>query len=542
MAFACFVPNPGGADALAAGVGDGSAFQPTIQPSVSMPYESSRAFDIGGEPVYGPARGLQQLPAVAFDGMNYLVVWGDDRTGFDESATVNICGARVSTEGVVLDPTGIVISTTGGYESAPAVAFDGKNFLVVWQGNHKGVTGIYAARVSAGGVAVDAKGIAISTGASAKTSPAVAFDGKNFIVAWTDAGASDFEICDIHGARVSARGILLDNAEIVISNADYDQRAPAVAFDGENYLVVWHEEPAAESEHIGIISGARLTPRGIVLDTSRFTISLARRNATSPSVAFDGKNYLVTWQEEVKPFDPDNFWDIYGARVSTGGVVLDSGGIPVSAAMGEQSSPRVAFDDKDYFVVWEDSRGQDWDIYGARVTPTGAVLDSGGIVISGAAGNQGSPALDFSGANCLVLWEDGRRGPSSNIRSYGGGDIPLADIYGARVNVRGVPLDTAGICVSAAGGTKQYPRAAFEGRDYFVVWQEEIRGACDVYGARVTAEGSLLDKTVTAISTEMEDERFPAVAAGPSSAALVVYQRLMPLPRYGVHRIWARFR
>jgi len=73
-------------------------------------------------------------------------------------------------------------------------------------------------------------------------------------------------------------------------------------------------------------------------------------------------------------------YDIYGARVSATGEVLDPTGIPICTDPGRQTSPRVAFDGERYLVVWEDDREstsafQLYQIYGARVSATGAVAN-----------------------------------------------------------------------------------------------------------------------------------------------------------------------
>src|SRR5207249_3978893 len=137
--------------------------------------------------------------------------------------------------------------------------------------------------------------------------------------------------------------------------------------------------------------GTRVSPAGSVLDPNGIAISLAANNQASPAVAFDGTNYLVVWQD----FPGGTYFDIYGARVSPAGTVLDPAGIPISTAAGDQLSPALAFDGTNYLVAWTDPRSGSYDIYGARVSPAGTVLDPSGLAISFAAGGQGSPALAF---------------------------------------------------------------------------------------------------------------------------------------------------
>jgi hypothetical protein len=93
-------------------------------------------------------------------------------------------------------------------------------------------------------------------------------------------------------------------------------------------------------------------------------------------LASDGDNYLAVW---TRGWDgPDT--DIYGARVDVSGNVLDSLPIPISSAISYQDYAAVVFDGNHYLVVWEDRRDfPEPDIYGARVTTSGTVLDPSGL-------------------------------------------------------------------------------------------------------------------------------------------------------------------
>jgi hypothetical protein len=97
-----------------------------------------------------------------------------------------------------------------------------------------------------------------------------------------------------------------------------------------------------------------------------------------PAVAFDGANFLVVWQD----FRSARRYDVYAARVSPGGIVLDRDGFPVAAGQYNQGRPDVAFAGGRYLIVWMDARRYPiYGIFGARVTAAGEVLDPEGLAL-----------------------------------------------------------------------------------------------------------------------------------------------------------------
>jgi hypothetical protein len=485
--------------------------------------------------VYAPAYDFQGYPAIAYDGYNYMVVWEDDRSGYPD-----IYGARVSSSGIILDSAGIAISTTYNAQWKPAIAFDGTNYFVVWSdfrdAHYTSRWDIYGARVSPSGSVLDTAGIPIAATGAYEGRPAVAFNGSDYLVVWEEEGYWPHE--NIYGRRIDQSGIIIDTNAVAISTAIDRQVHPAVASNGEDFLVVWRDERNGIDE----IYGSRVTAEGVVLDSAGIPISTVH-GGLWPSVAFDGTNYLVVFQNAtgiqyvqvapagivldttkwVSPAGTNpkvsfcgshylviwseiygtTYYDIFGKRVNTSGVVIDTSRIVICNEEGSQWSPSIAFGDSNFLVAWADTRNfysYYYDIYSARVSTTGITLDTSGNLISVSANFQENPSLAFSDTNYLVVWQE------RNVidSSY--------DIYGTRVSPYGATIDSLGIPISTANLDQRNPSVAFDGTNYLVVWQDSRNGYYDIYGTRVSPYGMVIDSLGIAISTASSPQRNPSVA------------------------------
>jgi hypothetical protein len=78
-------------------------------------------------PTIARAAARQQQPLVATDGRDFFAVWLDSRGGF-----TSVFGTRILADGTVLDPTGIVVGSPGVECGSPALVWDGANYVVVW--------------------------------------------------------------------------------------------------------------------------------------------------------------------------------------------------------------------------------------------------------------------------------------------------------------------------------------------------------------------------------------------------------------------------
>lgn len=150
------------------------------------------------------------------------------------------CYFRGYRAGEFLLDTNFVVIPQMWEQEYPAIASDGTNSLVVWVHKGSATWDIYGILIDENGNAIDPFGIPICTAIYRQVSPAVAFNGSYYLVAWTDErNGTDY---NIYGTRISLDGQVLDPAGIPICTADSSQRVPSVTSDGTNFLVVWYDE------------------------------------------------------------------------------------------------------------------------------------------------------------------------------------------------------------------------------------------------------------------------------------------------------------
>ena len=464
----------------------------------------------------------------ATGGKDFLVAWQDGR---DLGTSGNdIYAARVGVNGGVIDPKGIPVGTALNDQTSPAVAFNGGNYFIAWSDAHNsGTSGldIHGTILSTGGGA-PATSTLLSAGASGEQHPTVAANGANYLIVWEDSRNADASGMDLYGVRVTTNGAPLDLIAIPISTAAGDQSAPrATALGsspgGTDYFVVWQDHRNAATTGADIY-GSRISTGGKVLDSGGIPVSRTADDEVAPAIASSGAGYLAVWQDARNL--ANNGQDIFGARLSSSGVVADRSGLAISTAPGQQVSPAVAFAGNTYLVVWTDARNlgtTDNDIYGARVSTAGAVSETGGLPISRAPGDELAPAVAPSASNFLVVWQD--------ARNLGGTDY---DIYGARVTSGGAVSDTSGFAIGVAAHAQSLPAVAANGTNLVVVWQDarDGSGGMDVYGARVVGAG-VLDPLGLEINADAQGQQSPALASGSSGAFLVANQAV----RSGAERI-----
>jgi len=523
--------------------------QPTLSTPMLLP----------GDRVFEQAAGRQETPEISRGANGYLAVWADNRSSLIGTGTsgpyfgealgtmIDIYAARLDATGNLVDATPIIISRAPYNQTSPQVGWNGQNWLVVWMTEREGdryFNDVVGVRVSPTGVVLDAAPILINaadTSINSYSPWSVTSDGSNWTVLWRDLDASG-TVFTIDGARVAPGGALLDPGGKRLRQDTWNSAAhtASLAFAGDEYLMTWIELDTGTGAWV--IRGQRLTP-ALDLIEGPFKINLyAPTSPDRPKVATNGNSFLVTWSEERYY----GWAQLFGARISHTGAVLDSGGIAITSASGyTMFDPAIVWDGIDYAVVYNVQKNfGDDDIYLTRLAPDGRVLDRDGIPIRTGPGSQYAPSVApgvFGGVQ--VVWNDTSQiGDVQSARVFAGGAVGAAvhvsigaprhsqprfassgsgylvvyrsevssesRILAQRLDAAGTPIDLEPIRLASGPGLTT-PAAAWNGSSFVVVWENALEGRGRIYARRLLANGTILDASPIPVL----QGRMPDVAA-----------------------------
>lgn len=129
----------------------------------------------------------------------------------------------------------------------------------------------------------------------AEKEPAVAFDGANFLVVWEHQTSTGPEQWDVYATLVATDGT--PGSPFQINQTSSPRYNPlSVAFDGTNYLAVWNRDNGGggTNQTIWDIYGSIVTPAGAV-SVSEIPVAADAGSQIFPQLAFGQGNYLITW-------------------------------------------------------------------------------------------------------------------------------------------------------------------------------------------------------------------------------------------------------
>lgn len=239
--------------------------------------------------------------------------------------------------------------------------------------------------------------------------PAVAFNGENYVVVWSDKSFGSSH-CYIGAARVNTSGVVLDPGVCITTGTGDDEKPAKIAFDGSRCLVVWKKA----GEVSAVFLNAQCQTEGSIFQVASSVIG-------GPCLAFDRTNYLVVW---LTSNSPD--FILKGQFVSTSGNLVGND-FTIAVDTVAFAAPELIFDSTNYFVVWSQPFASDPLINGQFVATDGSLIGST-FTISNVGTNyrREDPAVAASDGNYLVTWDEYRASLTSDL--YGNVDVDLSGI------------------------------------------------------------------------------------------------------------------
>ncbi len=263
--------------------------------------------------------GNQQYPSVAYDGTGFYVAYLDSGTA--------VKAVPVSKSGLAGGPVtlGAVTSTTPP-SVLPQISFSNSaiaRYLVVWEDFGADPSGnIVANTITTVGAAGPGLGVAL-TASTPERHPSVAFDGTNFLVVY-DKGSNGSR--DIAGQLITFN-LTLSGAPFTVSSAANDQLMPKLTFSsGANfYFASWQDY--RNSTGNGDIYGSRISKSGAVIEpTGLEVMSNTTFQKQNPATGSDGSNFLTVWTDFRNPPTGSDLWgqNVAGPPPSISGVAPTS--------------------------------------------------------------------------------------------------------------------------------------------------------------------------------------------------------------------------
>jgi hypothetical protein len=327
----------------------------------------------------GVPTGLPDDLVFTGSGTGLQVAWEENRYGGSHPSDVFTAG--MSTD-LVLGPDACA-SLGAPAQMQADISHGDHSALVVYTSAVAGETRVMAHLLDVYGDAVNPEPTQIAAGTTAH--PRIAFDGQQYLVVWDDLDTSL-----IRAVRVDEDGTVLDAAPLELLPG----LRPDVAGRADGFFVV-------ATDAAGVY-GVRVASDGSVIDATPLQVSAG--TAINARAATVGAYWIAVW-ESVGP--PDGSEINYGAVDLSGNVAgpiqVTTSGDGIAAQRPGVATGEAAL------IVWQDSRGSDDEIYGRRISSSLVFEDPAtGLAITTAAGDQTSPAVAWDGIRFVLDFADTR--------------------------------------------------------------------------------------------------------------------------------------
>lgn len=310
---------------------------------------------------------------------------------------------RLSPAGNLLWGANGVMIHNGTNLSTPSISADSANgAYITWRAVNNNTTDLYASRIDSSGVLVwsNVNLVAVPR-LNPVTMPVECTTGENgnLFVAWTDYRASAWG--DIYGRWITESGIPIgqNNGTPICTNSA-DQSVPRIAKGTDGAVVVaWNDQ--RDTVH---------------------TMFAQKIDSNGNSMwQFNGERACFGWNNGFE-VSADTLGNCFLTGIMQGEVMSQKinlnglpqwgiSGQPITYQLTPVGSAQIKCDGNSIYIMWNDLRSGNLDIYAQKLTNLGiAEWDSGGIVVTNSIVNHQSYDWVLSGCGIICSWHERRSG------------------------------------------------------------------------------------------------------------------------------------
>ncbi len=433
------------------------------------------------------ARSSSKLqPSIAGDGTGFLVAWCDQ----PEFGKPTVRGWRTDPQGQPIDATPFTVPDSDCFaplnRGRAAIAHGSAGYLVA------ATVEKTPNAIDIGGVLIAPDGVVTDVGLLASTSdtqeqlPTLASDGTGFLLVYRTSSLSLDPGLEVR--RISSAGIPQGSPVRLTHVVTNDIRYPNVAFDGTNYLVTFQDADK--------VFGQRFTADGNAVDGAPRALLSAVAGNLQADLAFADGHYLIAHAADATPNE------VRIARLDTGLNVVSMATVATSASATDRT---VVAAPSGAMVAWLEGYALAGGVSGgnariARIAADGSVTDPSGIPVTTTPGAH--LAMAASAGGFLSVWHRALNESSEDL-SFG-----AIDASGT------VTLHDAAGLIEIGPAAQRAPAVAFTGAEFLSVWSASD-GSNDrnVMIRRSDGQGQLVGDSSPLAATSAA-EMWPAIARG----------------------------
>ncbi len=329
--------------------------------------------------------------------------WVHDDCNDDDPCTMDICimecGACVNTliEGAArsMEDVGLMTSELWS-EDPPRIAFSGTQFGVVWARDPAAGNGeIFFSTVAADGSSYTPTPYRVTDNTVDDVRPRIAWSGSRWLVAWVHYFGAGGQVLL---SAIDPSPVLVSEPIIIAETGGHMSSLDIIGVDGT--VAIAHDTSiGGQNAVVFQLLEQDGTPIG-----SPLTVDLESTLMTLPSLAWNGAQWGLVWQDERAGFDDT---DIYYAAINADGTAFELP-VPVVTTPHANRKPSLAWTGSAYGVAYHKLTAvEEPEIYMQLFGPDGSMVGPENQITSSEEGANESPDLVSTGTELGLLYNSG---------------------------------------------------------------------------------------------------------------------------------------